>query len=255
MAFACLALGSLGSHGTLGMITPNSLFEASSGTKIRAALAEILAPQLIARLGEQTVFSRALVDAGMYVARKHAAQDAAPAATAVLWADARPNSLNHALRGLRKWRATQGEPITDEGFSVYRHDDIGRTGASWVARGFVAWSTYKAIQSTRKTVPAKRIFDIKQGVRLGNDIFVLTKERLHELGDERRFFRPAVMNPSITDAQLNDEYYVFYPYSDGLPSIAREADLEEHVPMYFHNFLLPAKSKLSDRKSLAKAQI
>src|ERR1039457_1161993 len=66
MAFARRAVDSLGDAGTLAMITPNSLLEASSGSGVREALAEILTPQLIARLGDQSIFARALVDAGMY---------------------------------------------------------------------------------------------------------------------------------------------------------------------------------------------
>lgn len=251
MAFAHLALGVLREGGTLAMITPNSLFEASSGTSVRAALAEVLTPQLIARLGEQSIFARALVDAGIYVGKRRV-PDAVP--TAILWVDSRPNSLNRALRGLRRWRGAEAEPMTDEGFSVYHREDIGNTGAPWVARDYNAWATYKSIRNTKRTVSAKKVFDIRQGVRLGNDVFIVPKEYLHRITeDERRFFRPAVMNLSISDARLNDNYYVFYPYTKGLPLLTREQDLEEHVPTYFQERLLPAKPKLSSRKDLAKA--
>lgn len=253
MAFARRALDSLGEAGTLAMITPNSLLEASSGSSLRKAVAEVLNPQLIARLGDQNIFARALVDAGIYVGRRKPSHGG-PAA--ILWADSRPNSLNRALRGLRRWRGAESEPLMEEGFSVYQREDIARTAAPWLARGYEAWKTYQSVERTRKTLPARKVFDIKQGVRLGNDVFIVTKQYLDKLRKgERRFFRPAVMNLSITDGTLNDNYYVFYPYSTGLPSIATEQDLDSHVPTYFNELLLPAKPKLSARRSLKKANL
>jgi hypothetical protein len=251
IAFAHLALTSLNQRGTLAMITPNSLFEASSGKAVRAALSDVLAPHLIARLGEQTVFARALVDAGIYVGRRNNGAD-----STVLWVGSRANSLNRALRGLRKWRAVDGEPIADESYSVYRRGDIGKSQAPWVAREYKSWITYNSIKNTRRTVPAKKLFDIRLGVRLGNDAFVVSKEYVGKLAKtEQRFFRPAVMNLSISDAKLNDDYYVFYRHSEGLPEISTREELEQHVPTYFREILLPAKPKLETRKTLARANM
>ena len=72
---------------------------------------------------------------------------------------------------------------------------------------------------------------------------------------EQAFFRPAVMNPSIRDARLDDSYYVFYPYSDGLPGIQTEDDLATHVRSYYTTTLLPAKDKLAGRKSLQREEL
>jgi hypothetical protein len=106
----------------------------------------------------------------------------------------------------------------------------------------------------KRALPARKIFDIKQGVRLGNDAFIVTEEYFHGLpNSERQFFRPAVMNLSISDARLNDSYYVFYPQTLGLPAIITEQDLRDHVPTYFQERLLPAQDKLAARKTLARA--
>lgn len=251
MVFARRALDVLSDSGTLAMITPNSLFEASSGRYVREQLAEILTPQLIARLGDQNIFARALVDAGMYVGRRRPTHQVT---TAILWADSRPNSLNHALRGLRKWREAEVAPITADGFSVYRSDDdIGKTGDRWLARGYEAWATHESIQRTKRTVLAKKVFDIHQGVRLGNDVFIVSREYWQELQDtEGRFFRPASMNPSVEDGKLDDRYYVFYPRMDGLPELLNEEVLQAHLPQYFSERLAPAKQKLLRRKSIAR---
>jgi adenine-specific DNA-methyltransferase len=250
MAFARRALDILNDRGTLAMIAPNSLLEASSGKPVREALAEMLTPQLIARLGDQSVFARALVDAGMYVGKRRAAR---MAGTAILWADSRPNSLNRALRALRRWRGAEVQPINDDGFSVYGRDDVGRSGAPWIARAYEAYVSFQTVRHTRRTIPAKKVFDIKQGVRLGNDVFIIHKEYFEKLKkNERRFFRPAVMNLSLSEGKLNDNYYVFYPYTEGLPAIETEEDLVRHAPTYYKDFLLQAKSKLAGRKSLRK---
>ena len=253
MAFARRAVDVVHDGGVLAMITPNSLFEASSGRHVREALAEILTPQLIARLGDQTIFHRALVDAGIFVGTRRPVQ-AIP--TAILWADSRPNSLNRALRGLRRWRGAEIEPLTDDGFSVYSREEVGKTGGPWVARAYEAWATYQRIQSTKRTTPAKKVFDIKQGVRLGSDVFIINKQYVSRLPkSERRFFRPAVMNISISDASLSDSHYVFYPYTPGLPTVTSEQDLERNVPTYYKELLLPAKTKLSSHRSLSKANL
>ncbi len=63
------------------------------------------------------------------------------------------------------------------------------------------------------------------------------------------------MNLSISQATLNDNYYLFYRHSKGLPSIASEQDLQEHVPTYFNDRLLPAKKQLSSRKTLARGKL
>jgi len=248
MAFAHRALDVLAEDGVLAMIAPNSLLDSDSGSDTRRAMAEKLNPKLIARLGDQSYFSRALVDAGLYVGkRKTSLQEAMP--TAVLWADSRQNSLNYALRGLRKWRGAEVEPINEEGFSVYLRTDIGTTGSPWIARGYDAWSRFKSFQHSKMMIPANKVFDIRQGSRLGNDVFVMPREYVQGMPKrEQRFFRPAVMNPSVADGKLSPLYYAFYPYTDGLPEITSEEELKGYVPQYYKERLLPAKKALSARK-------
>jgi len=252
MAFARRALEVLGNDGVLAMIAPNSLLEGDSGRDTREAIANSLIPRLVARLGDQSYFARALVDAGLYVGkRKSVDQPVTPGA--VLWADSRQNSLNYALRGLRRWRGAEIEPMEGDGFSVYLRSDIATTGDSWVARGYNAWSTYKRFQHSEKMVPASKMFVIKQGIRLGNDVFIMLKEYVHGMRkSEQRFFRPAVMNTSIANARLNHAHYAFYPYTAGLPKITTEEELERAVPQYYKERLLPAKKVLSARKTLIR---
>src|SRR5579859_2919391 len=255
MAFATLAARSLANDAVLAMVAPNSLLEGASGKKIREALAEKLNPVLIAKFGNQRAFAHALVDAGMYVG---ATGQLRHDGTAVVWADPQPASLSRALRGLRRWRGAEIEPLREEGFAVYLRRGLGTSGSPWVARSFDAWQSFEAARRSRKTVSAHNVFEIKQGVRLGSDVFVVPREYVSSLPDgtsERSFFRPAVMNPSIKDGQLDDSYYVFYPYSEGLPKIASEDELQQYLPNYYATVLLPAKESLASRKSLKREEL
>jgi len=148
----CLSEG-----GVLAMIAPNSLLEGSSASarQTREALAQSLAPQLVARLGDQTIFARALVDAGIYVGKRkdgHSTTDGSPLADRSL------NSLGRALRGLRRWRGAESLPITEDGFSVYPRADIAINSDAWVARRFEAWSLYKRFHNSGKMQTGKEGF-------------------------------------------------------------------------------------------------
>jgi len=250
IAFARRALEALGEAGVLAMVAPNSLLEGASGRETREAMARTLNAQLVARLGDQSIFARALVDAGLYVGRRKPTYEQP---TAVLWADSRQPSLNRALRALRRWRGAEIEPISGEGFSVYLREGVAATGDPWISREYGAWRQYEQFRNNEKTSPAGKLFDIRQGVRLGNDVFVVPRGYVKGLArGERRFFRPAVMNPSIVDGKLEDSYYVFYPYTTGLPPIESERELEHYVPRYFSEYLSKAKKVLQSRKTLKR---
>jgi predicted RNA methylase len=245
MAFARRALTALSANGVLAMIAPNSLLESESGRDTRTEISEYLDPRLVARLGDQSYFARALVDAGLYVGkRKSTSSPRKPAA--VLWADSRQNSVNYALRGLRRWRGAEVEPIKGDGFWVYLRNDVAINGDPWIARGYDAWVRFKSVQRGTRLRPASEVFHIRQGSRLGNDVFVVSRKYVQSLTKrEQLLFRPAVMNPSVIDGKVNADCYVFYPYTEGLPAIVSEEQLKSSVPKYYEDRLRPAKKALS----------
>jgi len=51
---------------------------------------------------------------------------------------------------------------------------------------------------------------------------------------------------------LRDDYYAFYPYTEGLPNIENEENLQQFVPRYYKEYLLPAKVALKARKTLVR---
>ena len=251
LVFASRAVTSLSVAGVLAMIAPTSLFEARSAGAVRAQMGRALAPILVARLGNQGIFSQATVDAAIYVGRGGSHLDVA---ATVLWADSRPYSVDRALRALRKWHGKGVDPVDGPGFSVYKRRAFGDGRSPWLARSFTSWMTYERIRAGGRALPASKVFEMHQGVRLGSDVFIVERQYFKSLPKaEKRLFRPAVMNSSIVDGKLSDGYYVFYPYGGGIVAIEDEAELAGRVPTYFEQRLKAAEPSLSRRKTLASS--
>jgi hypothetical protein len=253
MLFSARGIRTLKDGGVLASIVPNSFLEASSSAPLRRQISEQASVELIARLGSQNVFSDALVDAGFYIAKKHQVQSTG---TVVLWSDSQPASYSRALRGLRKSHDQTlvraiSNPVSSNEYSIYVRKDVAKSGAPWVAREFMAWQFFSRLADSRKTIPAKKLFEINQGVRMGDDLFIVPKEYVQGLGvPERNFFRPAVMNPSVQNGRLLDSHYIFYPNTIGLPKIENDGDLERLLPRFFKKVLSPNEGRLRARKSL-----
>lgn len=253
MLFSARAITSLRDGGVLASIVPNSFLEASSSKPLRKKLADISKIELIARLGSQNIFSDALVDAGFYIAKKG---DDSPDGTTVLWSNTAQSAFSHALRGLRRSHRIDNQRravgVTSESdFSIYQRDDIARSGNPWIAREFKAWQFYSRLSDSKKTIAAKKLVEINQGVRMGDDVFIVPKAYVEDLSvGERAYFRPAVMNPSISNGKLIDHQYIFYPNSLGLETIEDEQSLRRLVPRFSEEVLFPNQGRLQARKSL-----
>ncbi len=232
--FVLRAADCLGPTGTLGSVIPASFLEGHSLAGLRVELASRLKLTLVARLGSQAVFSRAMVDAGLFVATKAAS----PVDEFAVWADFRPDSMPRALRSLRRLRSPgQEEAVEADGFSVYRSEVGSGGGTEWAPRPRASHLLLKALEGLPRVADT---FDVRQGVLTGyNAAFVLPKGQLDGLPEEERgFFRPAVVNESIHQNRLEDVAYVFYPYSsDGRPMLAEEKDLRRRLPTYFRTIL------------------
>jgi hypothetical protein len=242
-AFVCRAAGALTEGGVLGAIVPSSMVDADSTAPLRDYLAKTLDPRLIAKLGSQIVFQDAIVDAALYVGARQ--QTTRPAT--VLWADHRPRSISHALRHLRTMTHSGKslEVIEGEGYSIYPSDRLGRTGKSWAPKSYQSVNLLAMVSRT-KTVGD--LFDVKQGVRLGNDVFIVPQGYWAQLPKkEQTYFRPAVMNGSVRNGRLQTGDYIFYPHFAEGKKLASEDELEAAVPTYFKEYLQPQKAKLSKR--------
>lgn len=249
-AFVYRAANALGATGVLGTILPSSIIDADSTAPLRGYLASELEPHIIGKLGSQIVFQNAIVDAALYIASR---QRTSRPATA-LWADHRPKSIAHALRRLRTMtRAGRSlEVVESDGYSIYPSEQLGRSSTTWAPKAYRAVNLLQRL-SKRKTVG--ELFDVKQGVRLGNDVFVVTRQEWHKLPkSERKFFRPAVMNEAVRNGRLMSDAFIFYPHFSGQSKITSETELKEAVPTYYKEYLRPHKNELLKRARIKPDQ-
>lgn len=246
--FANLAVEALDDDGVLAMVSPNSMFESTSAKKLRDKIDSILSPALIARLGSQSLFHNAVVDAGLYIGKRTGTPSHG---VMIVWSDYRAASSTAALRALRKRGPKSDAPIVDNGYSVYRRPKARSDSSNWVARSYESWMNFEKARGSALMVAAEKLFDIRQGCRLGDDAFVIEKSFYAELGtDEKKYFRPAVLNLSIDAGVLNDSLYVFFPYSEDFDRITTEDALRDAVPTYYRRVLQLHQTKLSARKSI-----
>jgi adenine-specific DNA-methyltransferase len=232
------------SGGILGSVLPSSFLSAESAEPIREYVGGVLQSKLIARLGSHTLFPGAVVDAALYIAVAGAQNGEPPLA---VWSDYRPDSAFASLRELRKARSADSRlvyPIKSSGYSLYHNPEIGTGGESWAPRPYESWVLLKSLADLPRI---RQFFRVHQGSRTGHkSALVLAKHDWSSLPkNERRFFRPAVLNGSIADGVLSDLAYAFFPY--GEQEISTEAELLRSLPTYFERFLAPHLAALKTR--------
>ena len=241
--FVWRAVKTLGPDGVIGSIIPSSFLEASATAAIRKEMSGEVRLSLIARLGSPLLFSDALVDAAVMVGK---VGDGPSPSGIAFWADYRSSSTSAGLRELRRAMANGlGDPIAKDGFSIYR-DTLGLSKGSWAPHSYESASLLRRLQSLPKV---NELFEIKMGARSGSlKTFELSKQEwLAMPSNEQRFFRPAVLNESITFGALRDLTYIFYPYGD--QGIESEDELLLNVPNFYYQKLKPAQVSLLRRSS------
>lgn len=247
-AFLLKASSCLRKEGVLGTILPASLLDGHSADKLRKRLVEQISATLIARLGSHLLFSSAMIDAAIYVGKKGVNTKELP--PVAFWADHRANSSSAGLRALRKiryLRTSSAYPVIGDGFSIYLNPRLGHDDTSWAPRPYKSW---KLLQRLEHLPKVKDLFNVKQGIRTGNNqVFLISKIDWMSLPKgERQYFRPAVVNKSIDYGVLNELVYVFFPY--GELKIKSEKELQKKLEIYFKQYLLPSKSKLLARDNI-----
>ncbi|MDP1734436.1 MAG: N-6 DNA methylase [Sulfuritalea sp.] len=243
-ASACLARG-----GTLGAVIPASLLDGDSAAKLRARLDENLDRRVIVRLGNQSIFDAATVDVSLYVAkRSDTALDQRPP-TLMVWADHTSNAADQALRTLRSLGRMPGDDVCEinqQGFSIYTEPKIADTESAWAPRP----AESRRLISEFSSLPRlSKLYRINQGAITGlNSAFLLNAENFKQLPrTERKYFRPAIVNASITDGCISEGHWVFYPYGAPSLEIVSEDALEDKLPVYLQEFLAPNRGALLKR--------
>ncbi len=241
--FVWRAVKTLGPDGVIGSIIPSSFLEATATAGVREEMSSQVSFSLIARLGSPLLFSDALVDAAVMVGK---IGDGPNPSGIAFWADYRSSSTSAGLRELRRATANGlGDPIVKDGFSIYR-EALGASKESWAPRSYESASLLKRLRALPRV---NELFEIKMGARSGSlKTFEVSKQEWRAMSSkEQPFFRPAVVNESISFGALKDISYIFYPYGD--QEIETEEELARKVPDFYDKKLKPEEPNLLKRSS------
>jgi len=235
-AFLYLANESVADNGVVASIIPASLLDNTSTLRLREHLESHLSPVLIAKLGDMTLFHNAIIDAGMYVGKKGSFS-----LGKMMWSSPNKSAISTALRMLRRY---DNSVISRSLFSIYPIRDVSLV-ESWAPRPYESIERFQEYKRVHPSVEA--LFDVRQGVRTGDrKVFVLDDTQFASLPRaERKYFRKAIVNRSISSGQIVAPVHIFYPYDKF--DVDTEEALGRAVPVYAKQYLFPNKRMLAKR--------
>jgi adenine-specific DNA-methyltransferase len=248
MAFVSKAVRSLKPGGSLGCVLPASLLSSQTGLPWRRWLSEQGSLRLLACFEGYKYFPTSLVETAFLIYQKHSEEEHKSKSIEVLISD--EGAEDAALRVLRLGPEAA---LSVKGVERFRRSHQAFSPKSWRPLRQSAYEQKDRIAA----LPLPRIgdlFKIKQGVRAGHPVFVLSASRYKELSrKENKFFRPAAGGGSIKNAQLRLTEYVFYPYAtDGSLLLTSEEELRDNLPTYYREYLAPVRQILEARPRFSK---
>lgn len=245
-AFLYKALDCVIDGGHLASIIPATFLDSKAAAKLRAMFMERCPPRFVARLGNHSLFSSAIVDPAFFVATKAARFDG----MLCTWADHRHESTSSGLRNLRMltYSDENSLPIVGDGFNIYKTNDIPGSDQIWNPK------PYDAVTLSARFSALPRcgdLFETRQGVITGlNEAFLISSQLYASLPtNEQEYFKPAITNDAINFGYLDSVKHLFYPH--GKRAIKSEEQLLEVVPTFAETHLLQFKDRLKQRKRIA----
>ncbi len=248
-AFVYESVNHLKDEGIIGTVTPSSILLMDSYKKLRDNLKEQLSLLLLGKLGNY-VFEDALTDVSILIGRKPKTNRI----PLLLWSKNEKGIITDAFRDLRKVNYDNIPYIKEnKAYNIYIPDKYPDKD-NWKVISYKEQELKKDLEKLillgeLKTV--KDIFNVKQGIRTGNNkVFKISKDFYEQLPEnERKYFRPAVDNDAIQKGQLKIVNYVWFPYSSDKRILINDKDeLEQKVPTYYTQILNPNKQQLINRK-------
>ena len=252
-AFIYKSVTHLKPGGVLGTVMPTSILLMDSYKKLRNEIKENLTLLLVGKLGN-FVFDYALTDVSILIANKPKSDDI----PLLLWTKNEKGIVNEAFRALRKVNYNFIPYVTQKKiYNIYKPDKYPINEENWKVLSYQEQELIKHLniliaKGQLKTV--KDIFNVKQGVRTGNNkVFKISEEFYSDLPkQEKKYFRPEIDNNSIQNGQLTIYNYLWYPYDYNGLIINSESELKEKNSFYYQNILLPNKEKLINRARKSK---
>jgi adenine-specific DNA-methyltransferase len=252
-AFFYKAINSLNEDGVIGTVIPSSLLWLDSYKKLRKETNELLTIDFIGRLGNY-IFEDAFTDASIMIAHKPK-EEVQPY---YLWTNNQLGVVEKALNGFRIMMYNGHAKATeDSDFSIYRPElTIQDDWKPIPAKDYELYCKLQAYIQSGFYLRVGDVFSVKQGIRSGNNkIFSILSEHYEVLPNhEKKFFKLAIDNDSISRGKIKTNNYFWYPYgSDGL-LILSEQELKEKVRSYYMSVLAPNKEMLMKRPGINKTR-
>ena len=261
MAFVSRALETLTLGGVLGTLLPGSLLTLQAAEAWRKHLLDQADLRLIASLGDYGLFSYAQVNVAAAVLMKPRSNRDRQESVEALVAINEAEATGDALRALRRrqMHILPADPPLRKSWRLFQTTPkkLARQ-ATWRLTSPKTEEALSQLVQMGRAVPIGDLFSVRQGVLTGlNSAFLLTEPQIEKLPRrERKWFRPAIMNDSIRNGEIQSRHRVFYPYTEteqGL-AITSEAVLAKLLPVYFDGYLRPVRSRLESRSDVRRAR-
>ncbi len=244
-AFFRKACQSINQNGVLGCVLPSSLLTFDSYNKLRNEIEESLDLKLLAKLGN-FVFEDALTDVSLFIGKK----PQSGTYPKVIWTKNERGIVPNALREFRKLQINNENAKIEDEFNIFNPKVFPFLKDTWKIISFAEDNFIRELEiyvADKKLTRLSNIFTVKQGIRTGSRVFMISNEEYQLIPQyERKFYRKVITNNSIKKGCISTNNYVWFPYSLKGTIFNSEGDIQLNAP-YSYNRLLNYKSQLINR--------
>ena len=240
----------------MGTLLPGSLLTLEAADAWRRDILDTVDLRFIASLGDYGLFTHAQVQVAAAVfAKKHLEAEQRDSVAALVTANDF-KATGNALRTLRLVKHTKPDCFDGNSWHLFRTSAENlRRRATWRLTSPRTETALNRLLESGRTLAVGELFDVRQGVLTGlNSVFLLIPAQVEALPvKERKWFRPAIMNETISNGQIIPGRLVFYPYNQQGLAITSENQLVMELSDYYQKYLEPVRHRLEQRASIAGA--
>jgi methylase of polypeptide subunit release factors len=251
MSFVTRALNAIRQGGVVASLVPLSVLALDSAKEWRHDLLQRSRLAFLGSFGEYGLFVHALVQVAAVVLVSGDTQTTGVALTSAN----ETTATGEALRALRRLVGPVVAGASGRGWRITSIDqrDLLKANRWRILPAAVEDSLGRLNELGLPHIGD--LFDVKQGLLTGlNDVFILNAQQFQILPEpEREFFRPALFRNAISEGQIYERYYVFFPYDRSGLLFADETDARRQLPEYFDRYLIPREAQLRKRSGVDDA--
>ncbi len=244
-AFFHKATESLNDNGILGCILPSSIFTFDSYQKLRNGVKEKLDLKLLGKLGN-FVFEDALTDVSIFIGKRPQSKTYPK----IIWTKNEKGIVPEALREFRKLQINNEIAKIDTNYNIYTPKIFPFFKDSWKIISHNEESYIRELEifvAEKKLSRISEIFTVKQGIRTGDRVFILSPDEFELIPEkERKYYKSVIGNDSIKYGHLKTKNFVWYPYSENGQIFGNEEDFQRNAPFSYQR-LFEFKSRLAQR--------